>query len=222
MPPQQLPPIAEEGESRAGEGVSGEDESSQCVGRMEDLDSESDLDMTRGCPPVPPATREAPAAEPGAEAGRGAEGNRPTPSVSPGRADFSGINGSSSSSSSDDTHTSSDNSNSNDRGDLPALVGRPRYLEGFGKLPALQSGRTRSQSWGLTMSASYADVLLTYAMRTVEAKRAVEKGPRKSNELTIHYWKSVWRRIVSGPKSLRDVVPCWNSARTTRTRTVPS
>ena len=58
----------------------------------------------------------------------GVEGNPPTPSVSPGRVDFSGINGSSSS------------SNSNDREDLPELVGRfARDLEIFGELPTLQS-----------------------------------------------------------------------------------
>ena len=45
----------------------------------------------------------------------------------------------------------------------------------FGELPALQSGRTRSQSRGLTMSASCADALLTYAMRTVESRRTVEE-----------------------------------------------
>ena len=43
-PPQQLPPIAKEGESTAGEGASGEGASNQGEGRMEDLDSESDLD----------------------------------------------------------------------------------------------------------------------------------------------------------------------------------
>ena len=84
--------------------------------------------------------------------------------VSPGSADFGGINGSSNSSS------------SNDSGDLPTLVGRSaRDLEVFGELPALQSGRTRSQSRGLTMSASYADALLSYATTTVEAKKTTEK-----------------------------------------------
>ena len=77
--------------------------------------------------------------------GGGAEGNPPTPSVSPGTADFGVINGSSSSCSSDDSRTSSGSSSSNDSGDLPALVGRPaRDLEVFGELPALQSGCTRS------------------------------------------------------------------------------
>ena len=100
----------------------------------------------------------------------GAEGNSPTPSVYPGRADSGGINGSSSSCRSDDSRTSSDNCNSNDSGDLPALVGRPaRNLEIFGELPALQSGGRRSQSRGLTMGASFADALLAYAMRAMEA-----------------------------------------------------
>ena len=66
-----------------------------------------------------PATLEAPAAEPGGRAGGGAEGKPPTPSVSPGRADFGSINGSSS----DDSRIISDYSNNNDSGDLPALVG---------------------------------------------------------------------------------------------------
>ena len=103
----------------------------------------------------------------------GAEGNPLTPSISPERADFGGINGSSSSSSSDDSRTSSDSSNSNDSGDLPEVVGRPaRDLEVFDELPALQRGRTRFQSQGLTMSASYAD-LLAYAMRAVEVKKTM-------------------------------------------------
>ena len=55
----------------------------------------------------------------------------------------------------DDSRTSGDSSNSNNSGVLSALVERPvRDLEVFGELPALQSGRTKSQSWVLTMSAS--------------------------------------------------------------------
>ena len=74
-----------------------------------------------------------------------------------------------------DSRTSSDSSNSSDSGNLPALVGRPaRDLEVFGEPPALQSGHTRSQSRGLAISASYANTLLVYAMRTVEAKRTAE------------------------------------------------
>ena len=175
-PPQQLSHIAEEGESTAGEGASGEGASNQGRGKVEDLYSEFDLDMTEIWPPVPPVTPEAPAVEPGAGAGGGCGRQPPTPSVSPGRTDLGGINGSSSSSSSDGSRTSSDSSNSNDSGDLPTLVGRPaRDLEVFGELPALQSGRTKSQSRGLTMSTSYADALLAYTMRTVEAKGAVEE-----------------------------------------------
>ena len=73
-PPQQLSPIAEEGESTAGEGASGEGASSQGGGKVENLYSESDLDMTEVWPPVPPATREMSAAEPGAGAGGGGGG----------------------------------------------------------------------------------------------------------------------------------------------------
>ena len=55
-------------------------------------------------------------------------------------------------------------------------MGKPaRNLEVSGELHALQSGRTRSQSRGLTITASYADALLAHAMRTVEAKRTVEE-----------------------------------------------
>ena len=143
---------------------------------MKYLYSKSDLDITEVWPPVPPVTREAPAVEPGVGVGGGVEGNPPAPSVSPGWANFGGINGSSNSSSSDDSRTCSDSSNSNDSGDLPAHVGRPAlYLEVFGELPALQSGRKRFQSWGLTMSASCADALQAYAVRIVEAKRTVEE-----------------------------------------------
>ena len=106
----------------------------------------------------------------------GAKGNPPTPPVPPGRNDFNGINGSSNSSSSDDSRTKSNGSNSNDGGDLFALVGRPAWdLEVFGELPALQSGRTRSQSRGLTMNAPYAGALLAYVMRAVEAKKTMEE-----------------------------------------------
>ena len=90
------------------------------------------------------------------------------------------MNGSSSSCSSDNNRTSLDSSNSNDSGDLPALVGRPaRDLEVFRELPALQSGRTKSPSWGFPMSTSYADALLAHAMRAVEAKKTMEKKAAK-------------------------------------------
>ena len=149
-----------------------------------------------------------------------AEGNHLTPSVFPGKDDSDGINGSSSSSS-DDSCASSDGSNNNDSGDLPALVRRPaRDLKVFGELPALQNGCTRSQLRGLTTSASCADVLLSYAMRTVEANW--RRRPRKSNELTINCWKSAWRRHVSGSRRSRGVMRCWSSARRSRTPTVLS
>ena len=55
-------------------------------------------------------------------------------------------------------------------------MGRPaRELEVFVELPELKSGRTRSQSRGLTMSAFYADALLAYAMRAVEAKKTMQE-----------------------------------------------
>ena len=55
-------------------------------------------------------------------------------------------------------------------------MGRPaRDLEVFGELSPLQSGRTTSQSRGLTLSASYADALLAYTTRAVEAKKTMEE-----------------------------------------------
>ena len=142
--------------------------------RVEDLDNESDLDMTEMWPPVPPTSREAPAAESGAGAGGRGYGRQPPDTIGlPQEGRFDGINGSSSSSSSDDSRTSSYSSNSNESGDLPALMGRPlQDLEVFGELLALQSRRTRSQSRGLTMSAPCVDALLTYPMRTVEEEAA--------------------------------------------------
>ena len=76
-PLQQLPPIAVEAESTAGEGASREGASSRGGGTLEDLNSESDLDMTEVWPPVPPAARETPAAEP--EAWAGGRGQKATP-----------------------------------------------------------------------------------------------------------------------------------------------
>ena len=134
---------------------------------MEDFDLESNLDMTEVWPPVLPHAQNAIGTTRSRGRGGGAKSTPPTPSVSPRKTNFGGIDGSIGSSSSNDRHTSSDNSKRNDTGDLPALVWRPtRDLEVFSKLPALQSGRTRSQWRGLTMTASYADALLAYAMRT--------------------------------------------------------
>ena len=67
--PQQLPPIAKEGGSTAGEGASGEGASNQVGRRVQGLASEFDLgNAAEVWPPVLPATREAPAAELGAGA----------------------------------------------------------------------------------------------------------------------------------------------------------
>ena len=96
---------------------------------MEDLDSQSDLDMTKVMPSS--ATRNARGASGrtwSRSRGGGAEGSPPTLSVSSGRANFGGINGSSSRSS-DDSRTRSDSSNSNNSRDLPAPVSsQPRDL----------------------------------------------------------------------------------------------
>ena len=92
-PPQQLPPIAEEGGVTAGEGASGERAPSQGGGGVEEvLDNESDLDDTE-VGPMLTATREA---ETGAGAGGVAEGDPAAPSGSHG----SRVSSSSSSSSS--------------------------------------------------------------------------------------------------------------------------
>ena len=54
-------------------------------------------------------------------------------------------------------------------------MGSPaRDLEIFGELPALQNRRTRSQSRGLIVRASYADALLAYTSRAVKAKYPME------------------------------------------------
>ena len=157
---------------------------------MDDLDSEFNLDMTEVWSPVLPATREAPAAEPGVGAGGRAEGNPPIPSVSPGRADFGGINGSSNSSSSSDiSRTTSDSSNRNDSGDLTALALNPaRDLMIFSELPALQSGRTKSQSRGLTMSTPCPDAILAYICHegrvSQEDRRGGDHGNRTSSRST--------------------------------------
>ena len=70
-PLQQLPLITKEGESTAGEGAGGEGTPSQGGGWLDDLDSESNLDLKEVWPPVLPAPREAPAAEPGVGVGGG-------------------------------------------------------------------------------------------------------------------------------------------------------
>ena len=178
-PQQHFPPIAEEGESAAEEGASGEGASSQRGGRVADLDSESDLYMT-GVGPVLPATRKAPAAEAASSA----------PSR---RAEIGSVNDSSSSDSSnskDDStskrgsdsnasHTSNDSSSTSGRvssGDIPAPTGtEARRLQHFGKPPELQSGRTRSQSRGWTLSESSTDALLAYARTDAKETEVTER-----------------------------------------------
>ena len=150
---------------------------------MEDLDSESDLDMT-GVGPVLPANRKAPAAEAGAETGEVAKGSPPAPSAPSRRAKIGGVNDSSNSSSSSNSSNSSNSkddrtsrrgndsnashtsncsgstSGSVSSGDISALTGtEARRLQYFGKPPELQSGRTRSQSRGWTLSESCTDTL---------------------------------------------------------------
>ena len=62
-----------------GEGASGEGASSQGGESVEDLYSESDLHTTEVWLPMPPATREVPAAEPGAGVGGGRGCGRKAP-----------------------------------------------------------------------------------------------------------------------------------------------
>ena len=158
-PPQQLPPFAEEGESTAREGANGEGAPSQGRGRAEeeDLDGESDLDIT-GVGRMLTAT-----AETGAGAGEVAEGD---PAAS----------SNSHSSNSTSSRISSSSSNSNSRGDVPTLAGREAHRQKWdGKIPALQGGRTRSQSRQHQMNVDTADALLTHDRRTEEEDTATER-----------------------------------------------
>ena len=186
-PQQYLPPIAEEGKSTAGEDASGEGASSQGGGRVADLDSESDLDMT-GVGPVLHATRNAPAAEAGAGTGGVAEGNPLAPSAPSRRAEISSVKNSSNSkdhrtsrrgNDSNASHTStasSSTSGSVSSEDIPALTEtEARRLQNFGKAPELKSGRTRSQSGGWTLSESCTDTLLAYARAEAEEAEKTER-----------------------------------------------
>ena len=168
-----------------------------------DLDGESDLDVTE-VRHVLPAIRETQMAQAGAGAGGVAEGDSPASSVSSGRADngssstdssncssssscssscSSSSNGSNSSSSGSSSSSSSNNGNGDDRsgsssssGDVPALTGLEAHRQRWeGKIPALQGGRTRSQSRQYQMSADTADALLARAQRTVEQDTAIER-----------------------------------------------
>ena len=135
----------------------------------------------------------------------GAEGNPPTPSVPPGRADFGGINGNSGSrvsSSSSSSRTSSNTSTS--RGDVPTLAGREAYRQKWdGKIPALQGGRTRSQSKKHQMDADTADALLTHAWRTEEEETATERV----HDLLLEEWLEKLERRGIGPRA-RGVRGC--------------
>ena len=149
----------------------------------------------------------------------GAEGDTPTPSVPPGRADFGGINGnsgsrvsssSSSSSSSSRSSSSRDSSSrtssntSTSRGDVPTLAGREAYRQKWdGKIPALQGGRTRSQSKKHQMDADTADALLTHAWRTEEEETATERV----HDLLLEEWLEKLERRGIGPRA-RGVRGC--------------
>ena len=146
----------------------------------------------------------------------GAEGNPPTPSVPPGRADFGGINGnsgsrvSSSSSSSSRSSSSRDSSSrtssntSTSRGDVLTLAGREAYRQKWdGKIPALQGGRTRSQSKKHQMDADTADALLTHAWRTEEEETATER----IHDLLLEEWLEKLERRGIGPRA-RGVRGC--------------
>ena len=190
MPSKQLLPIAEEGESTAREDENGEGTSSQGGGGVEvDLDGESDLDVTE-VGQVLPAIRKTQAAGARAGAGGVAEGASPSSSVSSRRADngISSITDSHSSSNSNSNCRSSSSSSSNtdngddksgsstSSGDLPALTGGEAHRQRRnGKIPALQSGSTRSQSRQYQMSKDTADALVAHAQRTVEEDTAIER-----------------------------------------------
>ena len=144
--------------------------------------------------PVPPATRNAPAAEAGAGTGGIAEGNPPAPSAPSRRAEISSVNDSSNpkdnnnsrrGSGSNASHTSNGSnstSGSISNGDIHVLTEtEARRLQHFGKSPELQSGRMRSQSRGWTLRESCTDALLAYA-RT-EAKEA--EGTERVHDLLL-------------------------------------
>ena len=143
---------------------------------MKGFDSESDLDMTEVWPPVLPATRKAPAVKPGAwavgvrKATLRHHQSPPGGPVSVTSTEAVAAVAATTAAPAVTVPTSTTD------GDLPALVGKPaRDLEVFGGLPALQSGRTRSQSRDFTTRTSYADALLAYFMRAVEAKKTSEE-----------------------------------------------
>ena len=139
--------------STAEEGESGEGAPSQGGGRVEeDLDGESDLDVTE-VGPMLTGIRKTETEETGAGAGGVAEGDPAASSDSPGS-----------------------NSTSTSRGNVPKLAGREAHRQRWdGKIPAFEGGRTRSQSRQHQMSADTADALLTHARRTEEEDTATDR-----------------------------------------------
>ena len=223
-PPQQLPPIAKEGESTAGEGASEEGASSRGRGRVESLYNEYDLDnMTEVRPPVPPATCETPAAEPRAGAGWGLRKANPRHHQSPPEGPTS-IASTAVVAAAAATIAAPEVTAATlmTVGIFPGLWGDLRGTWRFLASSPLQSGRTKSQPRGLTKSASYADALLAYAFRTVEVKRTVDKEAAEIERAHDALLKEHLKRSVSGSRSSRGVVRCWSSARRRRTQTAPS
>ena len=117
---------------------------------------------------------------------------------------------SSSSSSSSRTSSSRDSSSrtssntSTSRGDVPTLAGREAYRQKWdGKIPALQGGRTRSQSKKHQMDADTADALLTHAWRTEEEETTTERV----HDLLLEEWLEKLERRGIGPRA-RGVRGC--------------
>ena len=135
--PQQLPPVAEEGGSTAGEGASGEGAPSQGGGRAEeDLDGEPDLDVTE-VEPMLIEMGKTETAETGAGAGGVTEGDPVASSESHG-SNSTSSRISSTSSTSSRISSSSSNYTSTSRGDVPTLAGREvRRQRWDGKITAL-------------------------------------------------------------------------------------
>ena len=142
----------------------------------EDLDGESGLDVTE-VGPMLTAMGKTETAETGAGAGGVAEGDPAASSDSHGsNSTSSRISSSSSSSSSSRISSTSSNNTSTSRGDVPTLAGREAHRQRWdGETPALQGGRTWSQSRQHQMSTDIADALLTHARRTEEEDTATER-----------------------------------------------
>ena len=110
----------------------------------EDLDGESDLDVTE-VGSMLTAIRKTETVETGAGAGGVAEGD-PAASMDSSGSNSTSRRTSSSTSNSTSSRISSTSSNSSSRGDVPTLAGRETHRQRWdAKIPA-QGGRTRSQS----------------------------------------------------------------------------